>query len=191
MNRRPALSALPVLAALLGALLLLAGCASSPRGGAETLPSAAPEAAGEIFSPLDGAVSAPAASGTLIDGTRVDLADLWAERVLIVQFTATWCSSCKAAEPMLRDTVEEYGDAVLLVHIALDEPVDEVRAFLDENRTTGPVLVDGSGALWRDYAVSEPPMTAVIDTAGGIVRMWPGGAGGDELRAALDRVVRR
>jgi len=185
MIRRPVL---PSLAAVAGLALLLAGCASTPRGGAETIPTAAPEAS---FSPVDGAVRAPAASGTLIDGTRVDLADLWAQRALVVQFTASWCTQCRDAEPALREVVESYDDAVLLVHVALDEPVDDIRAYLDENGVTGPVVVDRKRSIWRDYAVSEPPMTAVIDTEGGIVRMWPSGASGDDLRAALDRVVQK
>ncbi|WP_424936856.1 MULTISPECIES: TlpA family protein disulfide reductase [Bacteria] len=185
MSRRPVL---PSLAAVAGVALLLAGCASAPRGGAESVPTAAPDAS---FSPVDGAVRAPAASGTLIDGTRIDLADLWTQRALVVQFTASWCTQCRDAEPALREVVESYDDAVLLVHVALDEPVDDIRAYLDDTGVTGPVLVDRQRAIWRDYTVSEPPVTAVIDTAGGIIRMWPSGADGDDLRAALDRVVQR
>lgn len=177
---------LPLLALAAAGLLLLAGCAPTPRGGAESLPTASSSA---VFAPLDGAVRAPAASAALVDGTRVALADLWKDRALVVQFTASWCTQCEGAEEGLRTISQEYGDAVLVVHVALDEPVDDIRGYLDRTGAVGPVLVDRGKSIWRDYAVTEPPMTAVIDTAGGIVRMWPGGASADDLRTALDRVV--
>ncbi|MDR2997094.1 MAG: TlpA family protein disulfide reductase [Microbacterium sp.] len=174
-------------AALLICSLVLAGCAQSPRGGAEALPSQTPSA--DRFVAAKDAVPAPKATGELVDGTEVDLAALWTSRPLVLQFTSTWCTQCKDLEPDLSALSDDLGDDVLVVHIALDEPSETIRAYLEDNEVTGPVLVDSTGAIWRDYAVKEPPMTALVDTSGGIVRMWPGGASGDQLREALAKIT--
>jgi len=176
-------------AAVIGALALLTlvGCSAAPRGGFETLPTAAPT--GADLRPGEDTVPAPRSQGTLIDGTAVQLADLWGERALVVQFGASWCTQCAAAEQMLTDVVSSYRDGVLLVHVMRDEGEAATQRYLSEHEVTGPVIVDEGGRIWRDYAVSEPPLTAVIDADGGIVRMWPGGAEESELRHELDRIV--
>lgn len=182
-SRRPILRT-----ALFGALALtLVGCTPAPLGGAETLPSAAPTAV--ELRPGEDTVAAPRSEGVLIDGTPVRLADLWADRALVVQFGASWCTQCATSEAMLTEVVSEYDDAVLLVHVMRDEGEAATREYLTEHEVTGPVLIDEGGRIWRDYAVSEPPLTAVIDAEGGIVRMWPGGADEAELRSELDRIV--
>ncbi|WP_308492430.1 TlpA family protein disulfide reductase [Microbacterium terrisoli] len=185
-SRRPVLA---VAAAALTVALALAGCAAAPRGGADAIPTAA-AAAGHV-TPAPEAVRAPQVHGTLVDGTEVELASLWTSRPLVVQFTATWCTQCADGEPALRALADDYGDDLLVVHVALDEPADTIQKYLHDNDVVGPVIVDGTGSIWRDYAVAEPPVTALIDTAGGIVKMWPGGATGDDLRSALEKIVTR
>ncbi|MFE6996454.1 TlpA family protein disulfide reductase [Microbacterium sp. NPDC057659] len=174
-------------AALLIGSLMLAGCSQSPRGGADALPSQTPSA--DRFVAAADAVPAPKATGELVDGTEVDLASLWTARPLVLQFTSTWCTQCTDLESDLSALSSELGDDVLVVHIALDEPSDTIQTYLKDSDVTGPVLVDRTGAIWRDYAVKEPPMTALVDTSGGIVRMWPGGASGDQLREALATIT--
>jgi thiol-disulfide isomerase/thioredoxin len=172
---------------VIAAMLLLASCSSTPRGGAESLPTAAP--ADAAFTDVGGEVPAPAVSGRLVDGTSVELADLWQDRAVVLQFTATWCTQCQDAESELAEVIERYDDAALLVHVALDEPVEDIRSYLDAQQVIGPVLIDANGTIWRDYAVAEPPLTAVIATDGTIVRMWPGGATADEVAAELDTLI--
>lgn len=169
------------------AALALTGCASAPRGGADSIPHSTPSA--DRFTALPDAVPAPKVKGTLIDGTRVELASLWQGRPLVIQFTSTWCGQCATSEADLRALADEYGDDVLVVHVALDEPAATIQKYLDDNSVVGPVIVDRTGTIWRDYAVKEPPMTAVVDTNGGIVRMWPGGASRDQLHDVLTTVV--
>lgn len=170
-------------------LLVSAGCASTPGGGAETLSQPVPTEA--QFTPAKGAVPAPDFTATLVDGTEVTLSELREDRVVVLQFTATWCAQCQDAEPRLSELTKDFNGAVLPVHVALEEPLADVRNYLSAYKVMGPALVDTGGRIWRDYAVTEPPLTAVVDTAGGIVRMWPGGASKDELRSTLDEVVQK
>lgn len=167
---------------------LLTACSSS-FGGAEQIPAALP--AGAEFTPDADAMTAPAVSGALIDGTPVELADLWADRVLVLQFTASWCTQCVDAEADLAQIAEDYDGAVLPVRIALDESDEKIMKYLSTSEAVGPAIVDRSGSIWRDYAVTEPPATAIVDTAGGLVRLWSGGADEETLRGVLDELVAR
>ena len=175
-------------ALVVGAALALAGCSSAPeRGGASTLPTEAPPAAS--LTPIEDAVAAPMSSGTLIDGTTIALGELWSERPVVLQFSTSWCTQCAAAEEDLSAIAEDYGSSALVVHINGKEDAEAVASYLNDNTVAGPVLLDTDGSIWRAYAVTEPPLTAVIDSDGGIVRMWPGGATGEQIRTELDRVV--
>lgn len=132
---------------------------------------------------------APQIQGELVDGTEIDLAKLWSERVLVLQFTASWCTQCAAAEPELSQIARDFDGAVVPVRIALNEPHDQIAKYLADTKAQGPAIVDATGSIWRDYAVTEPPATAVVDTDGGLVRMWPGGVDAEQLREVLDGLV--
>lgn len=174
-----------VSAAILG-ISLLTGC-SSPLGGLEELPTAAPGSA--TFTTAPDAMLAPPVQGELVDGTSVDLSELWAERVLVLQFTSSWCTQCAEKELDLTKIAKEFNGAVLPVRIALNEPGEEIMKYLTDTNAVGPAVVDKTGSIWRDYAVTEPPVTAVIDTAGGLVRMWPGGVDPEQLSEVLNELV--
>ena len=181
--RSPRLS---VATAALFCVALLTGCAA-PLGGVDTLPTSEPVPA--TFTSLPDAMPAPPVLGELVDGTEVDLSKLWSERVLVLQFTSSWCTQCAAAEPELTKVFEDYQGAVLPVRIALNEPGEDIMKYLSSAKAVGPAVVDTSGSIWRDYAVTEPPVTAIIDTEGGLVRMWPGGTESEQLRAVLDELI--
>lgn len=176
--------------AAFGALLLtgalLTACSQAPRGGAEQLPTAAPAA---TFTEAADGMRAPGFSAPLVDGTPVTLEELSGDRVLVLQFTASWCTQCVDAEPELSQIAEDYAGAVLPVRIALNEPVEDIVEYLRDTKAVGPAVIDASGKIWRDYAVGEPPLTAVIDAQGSLTRMWPGGADATTLRATLDELV--
>lgn len=177
------------LSAALGALIALTAltsCSQGDIGGAASLPQAPPAAS---FTSDDAAMTAPQITGRLLDGTEINLADLWRERVLIVHFTSSWCTQCVAAEAELASISEEFDGAVLPVHIAFQENNDEFSSYLRESGAVGPALIDTTGSIWRDYAISEPPVIAVIDTQGKLVRMWPGELNSDKLRETLHSLI--
>ena len=162
-------------------------CASEPRGGAAQLPGQVPE--GTSYSPVDGAPAAPAIGGRLIDDTPVDLEALAAGRPLIVQFMASWCSSCAEQQSVLSEISSEYDDAVAIAQVSGDSDTEALATYLDENQVGQPVIIDPELQIWRSYAVTEPPMTALIDSDGQLVKLWPSGADADKIREQLDRIV--
>ena len=168
-------------------IIALAGCGAEPRGGAERMPDELSDHAS--FTAVEDAPAAPSLEGELIDGTPVDLDALAAGRPLLVQFAATWCSTCADQEAALAAVARAYGDDLAIAIVTGDEDPADVTAYLDRRGLPYPVITDPDLRIWRAYAVTEPPATALIDAAGGLVRVWPGGAVESTMREQLDRII--
>jgi len=168
-------------------VVVLAACGAEPRGGAERMPEE--RADGASFTAVESAPAAPSLDGELLDGTPVDLDALAAGRPLLVQFAATWCSTCADQEAALAAMASEYGDDLAIVVVIGDEDPPDITAYLDRRGLPYPVIVDQNLRIWRGYAVTEPPATALIDAHGGLVRVWPGGAVESTMREQLDQII--
>lgn len=46
------------------------------------------------------------------------------DKLLVVDFFATWCGPCKKLSPMLDEVSEEFGDRVNIVKVDVDESED-------------------------------------------------------------------
>ena len=46
------------------------------------------------------------------------------DKLLVVDFFATWCGPCKKLSPTLDEVSEEYGDRVNIVKVDVDESED-------------------------------------------------------------------
>lgn len=169
--------------------LTLAACTAEPRGGVARLPGAIPE--GTSYSPVANAPAAPSLEGRLVDGTAVDLDALAAGRPLLVQFMASWCSTCAGQQAVLADVASEYGEAVAIAQVSGDTDPDALTTYLDAEQVGDPVVLDPELQIWRAYAVTEPPMTALIDADGHLVKLWPGGADSEKIRGQLEQMVSR
>jgi thiol-disulfide isomerase/thioredoxin len=77
--------------------------------------------------PDTGEVAAlPALSLTDLDGRPVGPADL-ADRVVLVDFWATWCPPCRGTLAWLGRVKEKYGDRVVVLALAVESDEAEVR----------------------------------------------------------------
>ncbi|WP_189168527.1 TlpA family protein disulfide reductase [Pilimelia anulata] len=183
-------------AGLVLAVLALAGArcggpdapAGPPPGGAAHLPGPAP-ADPRLRPTPTGAPGAPDFAGTLVDGTAVRGADLWARRPVVLLFVSSWCTPCAERADALSALAERYRDRVVFVAVAArDEPAD-LAAYLRAHRVAYPVVVDADETIWRSYAVREPPAVAVVAAGGGLLRGWPGGLDAATLDARLHELV--
>lgn len=165
--------------------VLLTGCTGN-LGGADALP----EGSGGSDAVMSESVPAPKFTATLTDGTVVESEELFTGRVSLVQFMASWCTQCEEQSRLVVETAKRYGDDVQVVFVGSDtDDPENLQAFLRDNASDVPVVVDPDGSLFQRYAVVEPPVTAVIDAGGGIVRMWPGGASQEQLDTELDALL--
>ena len=74
---------------------------------------------------------APDFTVTLTDGRTVTLSD-FRGRVVMLQFTASWCGVCRKEMPFIEKDIwqkHQANDRFVLIGIDRDEPLDKVIAF--------------------------------------------------------------
>jgi peroxiredoxin len=178
------------------AVLAVSGCtgtappgrAEPVAGGAATLPGPVPPGLALRPAPT-GAPSAPAVRGTLVDGSPVDLATLWADRPVVLLFFTSWCTLCEQRQDALSQLARDHRDRVVFVGVAgADEP-DDVQRHLRAHRVEYPVLRDDDGRIALSYAVREPPAVVLVAKGGALLRGWPGGVDAPTLDARLAELV--
>ncbi|MFC0033091.1 TlpA family protein disulfide reductase [Micromonospora chaiyaphumensis] len=184
-------------AVALAAALTVTGCSGGDEpparpapvaGGAAALPGPAP--AGLALRPAPaGAPGAPAVTGALTDGSPVALADLWADRPVVLVFFTSWCTLCADRQAALSELARRHRDEVVLVGVATGDRPEDVQGYLREHRVEYPVVLDADGTIWRSYAVREPPAVVVVAKGGALLRGWPGGVDAATLDAELRRLV--
>lgn len=116
--------------------------------------------------------TAPDVTLQLIDGQKVKLSDLKG-KVVVLQFTASWCSVCRKEMPHLEKEVwlPNKDKNFLLVGVDYDEPFETVVAFQNQMKTTYPMALDPGAEIFSKFASKNSGVTrnVVIDHDGTIV----------------------
>ena len=84
----------------------------------------------------------------------------------LVHFWAEWCPVCRLEEKNIDNIA---GDLPVITIATTSGTAAEVRAYLDKQGLTMPVLLDKSGDIGRSWGVHGVPATFVVDRAGEIV----------------------
>lgn len=110
----------------------------------------------------------------------------FSDRVVLLNFWATWCPPCLEEIPALDQLHRELGDQGLsVVGIALED-AEPVRAFADEHDVGYPLLVGGREAfdLAEEYGNGRGtlPYSVVIDRSGTIRATHQGALTREEAR---------
>lgn len=116
--------------------------------------------------------TAPELSLDLISGEKINLSDLRGN-VVVLQFTASWCSICRKEMPHLeKDIWQRFKDKnLMLIGIDRDEPIEIVKKFKKETGVTYPMALDPEAEHFSKFAPKEAGVTRniVIDKNGKIV----------------------
>ncbi len=108
----------------------------------------------------------------LIDGKTITKKDLKG-KVVVLQFTASWCSVCRKEMPHLEKDVWQKFKAkdFILIGVDRDEPLDVVQEFTKEIKVTYPMALDPGADIFALFAAREAGVTRniVIDQTGKIV----------------------
>ena len=109
-------------------------------------------------------------------GKTVRLAD-YKGKVVFVNFWATWCGPCKYEIPMFVDLQQRYGaQGLAFLGISVDDPVEELKPFVDQYKMNYPVLVGlGREEVQEAYGpMLGIPVTVVIGRDGNICTRYFG-----------------
>jgi cytochrome c biogenesis protein CcmG/thiol:disulfide interchange protein DsbE len=98
-------------------------------------------------------------------GSHVSLAD-FKGRPLIINFWASWCSSCRSEAQALERFSQENKEKVTVLGIAVQDSADAVREVIKTQGKTFPVAIDEDGSASVEYGVTGVPETFFIDAAG-------------------------
>jgi peroxiredoxin len=107
----------------------------------------------------------------LQDGTKTSLQALRG-KIVVLQFTASWCSVCRKEMPHLEQMWQTYKDKnVVLIGVDRDEPLETVKKFHKDMKITYPLALDPGADIFGRFAHKKSGVTrnVVIDATGKIV----------------------
>jgi len=120
-----------------------------------------------------------------LEGNPVRLSDLVGDRVVLINFWATWCVPCAKEHPHLQRFQEEYGDEGLTVlAISVDGPttIAGVGQYISRYGYTFTTLLDSDSSVLRLYNPQVIlPFSVLIDRNGAVAAVHQGYSPGDEL----------
>jgi peroxiredoxin len=180
-----------ILPLVLALALACTGCAGEDEdvaGGAADLPGPVPEGV-EYADPPASAPAAPDFTAELVDGTPVTASDLWADRPVVLVFTASFCDRCAEIHRDVARAVDARDGAIALLGVVGDDD-EEAGEYAHHLDLGHPVAVAGE-RVWLNYAAREPSLVALVAQGGKVVRGWPNGIEGDRLAPHLDDLIER
>ena len=105
-------------------------------------------------------------------GKTYKLSDLRG-KVVMLQFTASWCGVCRKEMPFIEDEIWLPGKEKGLVVIGIDrdEPEAKVLKFKEDMKITYPLALDPGADIFGLYALKESGVTRniIIDRKGKII----------------------
>lgn len=109
-----------------------------------------------------------------IDGEIFRL-DRFNDKVIVLNFWATWCPPCTKEMPLLESTYKRYKEkGFVIVGINYNEDKERVSEFVNKAGVTFPIVIDNELKLTRTYRVLSLPATFFIDRKGIIRDIYRG-----------------
>ncbi len=127
---------------------------------------------------------------TLFDGGQLSLSDLQNKnKVVMVDFWASWCVPCRQEARDLEATWQRYKDkGVAFLGIAVTDSDSEARSFVKQFNTTYPTGPDKKGTIAVSYGFTGiPEKYFILD--GKVVKKLVGPLTESRLSAVLDELL--
>jgi cytochrome c biogenesis protein CcmG/thiol:disulfide interchange protein DsbE len=124
-----------------------------------------------------------------LDGQPVEMAR-WKDRLVVVNFWATWCLECEKEASDLEQAWRDYKDkGVQFVGIDYLDQAPLNQQYLDRYNITYPNAPDIQGRVYQAYGVQGLPETFVIDQNGAVRKVFIGAATRDDLAFEIDKIL--
>ena len=153
-----------ILAGALTMVFLLNGCATLP---AQTQPTATPEttAAPEATETDGGTLEF---SLSTLTGETLDQSIFSDNKLVMVNYWATWCGPCVSEIPDLQKISKEYADKgfVIIGVLTGDDDIDGAKKFIADQGLNYPIVLPEAFFLDHSDGIYAIPTTMFFDSTG-------------------------
>jgi peroxiredoxin len=103
-----------------------------------------------------------------LHGKKVTLSELRG-KIVMVNFWATWCAPCRLEMPDLDLLYTRFQSQGFVVLSITDEDEFKANSFIAPNHYHPPVLIDGNGAVRKQFHIEGIPKTFLFDRDGKLI----------------------
>jgi peroxiredoxin len=108
------------------------------------------------------------------DGKMISMVDFKGKKVVLVFFSVD-CAACRIEMPMIQEQYKMTQDwKVNVLAISADKSVDDIKAYIDKNKITFPILHDPEWKTSDAYLVPLTPYNVFIGSDGTITALHEG-----------------
>lgn len=125
---------------------------------------------------------------------EVSLTD-YAGKIVYLNFWGTWCAVCQQELNDLQKLYDTYADSDEVQVLTLVYPnggqegsAEDIKAFIQENHITFPVLFDEEGTQFAQYNITAFPTVIVIDKNQNVYGYLSGGISYETMEKILEQV---
>ena len=167
------------------AMFILAGCGNSQEEQEQENQT--------DFKELSAGDSAPDFTAEIADGDTFILSEQH-DKVVLLNFWATWCGPCVGEMPAFEKLYKEYGQEIAILAVDCEEDKEVVNQFISDNGYSFPIAYDLEGKISEKYPSDGIPYTLVIGKDGTIKNIYLGASGADEqyreYKSAIDAALK-
>ena len=114
-------------------------------------------------------------------------------KVILLDFWASWCASCRIAMPYLSELQARYGaDGFVVLGVNVDTDRAAADEVMQEAAPNFPVIFDPAGAMPTRFKVKSMPSSFLIDRNGAVVKSHSGFRKSDqkEIELGIEKLLR-
>ena len=115
-----------------------------------------------------------------------------ADKVVVLDFWATWCGPCVAALPEYVDATSRFKETeAIFVAVNLEETPARIKEFLSRHDLSPTVVLDRGSIIARRFQVSGIPHSVVLGPGGVIKHVTVGykQGVGERTREHIERLI--
>jgi peroxiredoxin len=127
------------------------------------------------------------------DGAAVPL-EAFADKLVVLNFWATWCTPCTTEMPTLEGLWREYGGrGLVVIGVSVDRgaPRAVLEPYIRHHGLTFPILLDPDSRTAGAWRVTGIPATFVVRPGGEVAGMAAGARewNSSEMRALIETLL--